>query len=424
MYKTIYFAVPASNEYGTINQLIDCILSQTYQNLKIIVCVNQPECYRTLVHKENVSKNNEQTLEYLSNISDKRLEIIDFASAGRGLAKHQAIVGWVRRHMIERICEKALDDDIIVSMDADCRFQNYFTISILNQFKKYPNAIALCNPYYHPLTNDINLDSKLLRYETYMRWYTVNLLRIESPYAYTALGSVIIFPVSSYKKIKTFAPRAAGEDFYLLQKFRKNGQIILYNTHLVYPATRYSDRVPFGTGPALISELQHQSEMYPFYSGKWFDKIRDFYQTFQFRFNNIYSDEFDVIIEKIFNLKSQELWHKLRKNNPTLERFIHACHCKFDALWTFKTIRHFHQNSEKYPKNITDEYLFLLDQLEKNFFEFRLPVDKLMKLVYFDLLYVQKILRDILFQVEMNLRNKRDLKLKANKQYNIWKYLN
>jgi len=78
--------------------------------------------------------------------------------------------------------------------------------------------------------------------EIYTRNYAINLLRINSPYAFTALGSAIALPVKSYKQSADWHQNSA-EKILFLQKLRKYGNIIVHNKEKVFPAARFSDRV-------------------------------------------------------------------------------------------------------------------------------------------------------------------------------------
>jgi hypothetical protein len=54
--------------------------------------------------------------------------------------------------------------------------------------------------------------------------------------------------------------KQAGEDFYFLQKFIEAGSFHEIKTTSVYPSTRVSLRVPFGTGKAMTKLLSSNTE--------------------------------------------------------------------------------------------------------------------------------------------------------------------
>jgi hypothetical protein len=72
-----------------------------------------------------------------------------------------------------------------------------------------------------------------------------------SPYAYHTLGSCLAVTATAYAQVRGFPRRAAGEDFYLLNKVAKTGPIARLDGACIALRSRASSRVPFGTGPAV-----------------------------------------------------------------------------------------------------------------------------------------------------------------------------
>jgi hypothetical protein len=214
---------------------------------------------------------------------------------------------------MDTINETANPEDIIISLDADTEYPPEYFESVKQLFEAHPTAVALSNPYYHKLTGREDEDRAILRYEIYMRCYHHNLVRIRSPYAFTALGSAIAVRISAYRKIGGMAPKKSGEDFYFLQQLCKVGQVLTHNKTTVYPATRLSNRVFFGTGPALIKGVDGDWNSYPIYPPKLWDEITNIYQNF---------DQY---------LSPEDL-QKLRANSKTEAQFQKFCHEKFDGL--------------------------------------------------------------------------------------------
>jgi hypothetical protein len=175
---------------------------------------------------------------------------------------------------MDAINKVAKAKDIIVSLDADTTFrENYFS-SLAENFSDHPDAVAIAVPYFHQLVEDEAANRAMLRYEIYMRYYSLNLWKIGSPYSFMALGSAMAFPLWAYRAVGGMTPKMSGEDFYFLQKLRKYGKMLFSNPEKVYPAARFSDRVYFGTGPAMIKGNQGDWTSYPIYSFHYFDEIR------------------------------------------------------------------------------------------------------------------------------------------------------
>ncbi len=345
----VYVALPVMDEFSTIKKLLDCIRSQTYRHFRVFVCVNQPEIYHDAPAYASIVEGNSKTLELLSEINDISLTVIDRSSRGKGWDERNYGVGWARKVLIDEILEIAEDNDIVISMDADTKFNDYYFESVVKKFERFPSAMALSNPYYHHLTNDRELNRLMLRYEIYMRYYALNLWRIQSPYSFTALGSAISFIVGAYRKISGVAPKFSGEDFYMLQKFRKSGRILHFNEEFVFPATRYSNRVFFGTGPALIRGRTGDWTSYPFYSPELFDKIAELYARFHELHEKNVPTVADEFIKDSFGMTPENIWDEIRQNTPDKTRFIHACHVKFDGLRILQFLRFFHFRSETVP---------------------------------------------------------------------------
>jgi hypothetical protein len=71
--------------------------------------------------------------------------------------------------------------------------------------------------------------------------------------------------------------RSAGEDFYFLQKFIEINKLFEIKTTAVYPSARMSNRVPFGTGRAML-ELNDSIEPFVTTSFESFKAIKPLFQ--------------------------------------------------------------------------------------------------------------------------------------------------
>ncbi len=331
---SFHLAIPAMNEADYLPDTMGCIQAQQFFSAKpevyLWVCVNQPESYREEKEKLHICENNRKTLAYLQNYPTKNLTVIDRSSPGKGWKGKDHGVGMARKVLMDGIAEVAMPQDIIVSMDADSYYGPAYLSSVLDIFTRNPDVVALSNPYYHSLTGDETLDRAMLRYEIYMRYYAINMWRIGSPYSFTALGSAIALPVWAHRKIGGMTAKKSGEDFYLLQKLRKTGNIINHNTEKVYPGTRYSDRVFFGTGPALIKGSKGLWDSYPIYNHDLFDQVKDTYDIFPALFGENCATPMDAFLKNIF--PGADVFGPLRKNASNEKQFVKACHHKIDGL--------------------------------------------------------------------------------------------
>jgi len=326
----IIIALPITNELDLLPRLLSDISNQVIQPEEVVICVNQPDHWWADANNQHIVKANQESLNLLRKENRFKITLIDRSGSGLGWQGKQCGVGWARKTTMDLIADKASDTDIIVSLDADTSFGAEYLISVAQNLANHPGATGLSVPYYHRLTGtNESLDRAMLRYEIYMRCYAINLWRIGCPYSFTALGSAIAVPVWAYKKIQGMTPQKSGEDFYFLQKLRKYGPLLYWNEEKVYPETRFSERVFFGTGPALIKGVQGNWESYPIYSIAYFNEVKTTYSLFARLYDEDIQTPMTSFLETIF---FGGFWKPLRRNSRTVENFIKACHQKVDAL--------------------------------------------------------------------------------------------
>jgi hypothetical protein len=339
----LYIALPVIDEFELLPRLLDCIASQKYKQFKIFVCVNQPDEWWEKADCRKICENNQRTIEYLNNLKDINLAIIDKCSPGKGWKGRKHGVGWARKLLMDEINKVADEQDIILSLDADVTFSSDYFQSIAQRFSLYPDAVAMAVPYFHKPVTDPAAYRSILRYEIYMRYYSLNLWRIGSPYTFTALGSAMACPVWAYRAIGGITPKMSGEDFYFLQKLRKYGKMIFWNEEKVYPEARFSNRVYFGTGPAMIKGNKGDWTSYPLFSVSFFDEILETYQLFSSFFTKTQTTRVTEFLRE--HLKEDDPFQLLRVNAREVNQFVRSCHEKFDGLRVLQYLK-FRQNQD------------------------------------------------------------------------------
>lgn len=113
---------------------------------------------------------------------------------------------------------------------------------------------ACIYPFRHRIGADA-LGVATALYEASIRHYAAGLHWAGSPYAFTTLGSTIAVDLEAYAKARGFPRRNGAEDFYLLDKLAKLGAIHELTGPELEIDARPSNRVPFGTGPAVARIL-------------------------------------------------------------------------------------------------------------------------------------------------------------------------
>ncbi|MFW5725645.1 MAG: glycosyltransferase [Bacteroidota bacterium] len=392
----IHIALPAMNELEYIGQTLECIKNQPLSNIHTWVCVNQPEAFREDPEKQHICRNNEKTLELIKHYPLDNLHIIDRSSPGQGWLPGKLGVGMARKTLMDAIAQVAHPNDIIVSMDADTVFGEEYLASVKNIFAHNPDALALANPYYHRLGPDETINRAMLRYEIYMRYYALNMRLSGTPYCFSPLGSAMAARISAYRKINGLTPKKSGEDFYFLQKMVKAGKLLMYNTEIVYPGNRLSDRVFFGTGPALIKGLKGNWAAYPLFNPVLFKKVKQTIDLFPDLFHHSHPTPMDDFLKEIF--REEDVFAPLRKNNPTLEKFIRACHEKIDGLRILQFLKARHCMQPGSDENNLADFLH-------EYFETETIVNELKNLDFSTspLGDIDKI-RNFLFETELKLQ--------------------
>lgn len=191
------------------------------------------------------------------------LLLVDRFRAGRRIPKRQG-VGLARKIgadiALALIAAGHVARPWIWSSDADTRLPcGYFaapgtTPAMRLGLNPDAPAAACLYPFRHRTGNDAPGIATAL-YEAGIRHYAAGLRWAGSPYAFTTLGSTLAVAAGAYARVRGFPRRNGAEDFYLLDKLAKLGAIHELPGPELEIAARASDRVPFGTGPAVARIL-------------------------------------------------------------------------------------------------------------------------------------------------------------------------
>jgi len=362
----IFVALPLMDEMENIPTLLGCFEKQLFRNFQVVACVNQPEHWWDDPVKKNICLNNQATIDLLLSKKLDNLTVINRSSPGKGWDKKHFGVGWARKTAMDHVSGIAQPEDIILTLDGDTHFSEKYFQSFTDAFDEYPQVKALTTPYFHPLPVDDEAASRaILRYEIYMRHYAINMLRIGNPYAFSALGSAIACSAKTYRSIGGITPHKSGEDFYFVQKLRKFGEILIWLEEKVYPAARFSDRVFFGTGPAMIRGSGGDWSGYPIYPASFFDEIKSTFDAFE----HLYDRDLDLPMTAFLTEKFEEnFWQPLRDNASGVENFARACRHKVDGLRILQYLKWRNQAFPSTDENNLVDFLLLFypdDELVK-----------------------------------------------------------
>lgn len=276
-YSPITVIIPCYDEPQIISTLKSLWACTTYvEHLHVIVVINHSESEKEKVIVQNNTTETELNIWKTKNETNlRRLSILKVVFPDR-----QSGVGAARKiGMDEAINQYAKNnkDGIIVSLDADTLCAPNYLTEIHQHFYKLPKTNALIIRYEHPIDGIFYKKKRaIIQYELYLRYMTLAYRHIGHPDAFHTIGSAFAVKASAYCKQGGMNRRQAGEDFYFLQKILLLGQCYELQSTCVYPSSRTSDRVPFGTGKT-VQEYLKNGQILQTYSFKAFEELRVFF---------------------------------------------------------------------------------------------------------------------------------------------------
>lgn len=292
------------------------------------------------------------------------IDVLSIDAATRPLPADQA-TGLARKIGNDIACNLMLQGQLktalLCNTDADAilpadYFRQIAAASLSeNQATPRPTGAFILSFSHH--SNDSATHAAGQLYELYLRRLYLNLAGCGSPYAYPALGSVLVIDAVLYAKSRGFPKRRAGEDFYLLNKIAKLADIVYLRGNPVTLESRASHRVPFGTGPAIEKALRHRPEEFLSYSPASFALLKRFYDGFRELGDRVdarpsvrgplwpgaWQDPDLLWLLKRLGLPT--VLKKLQTNHPGKTAQRRAVHEWFDALKIVRFLneaRHFH----------------------------------------------------------------------------------
>lgn len=249
------------------------------------------------------------------------------------------------------ISHNKVDSDQLFMSDADAYLPvTYFESEIPT------NKSAITFPYTYLEKDCSQTYAASVAYQLSINHYVEQLKKAGSPYAFSTLGSCIAVNYQYYIKVRGVPKRAAGEDFYLLNKLNKLAEVHPLKAPLIKLEARISNRVPFGTGPAVEAILNKRKPLSAFYfSNQAYKLLAIWIQFLEYiattgtlenvdtffladRYLGV-NESIDLIVNKHFAANSAII--KILNNHHTKSKRLRALHEWFDALKTLRFIKLF-----------------------------------------------------------------------------------
>lgn len=230
----------------------------------------------------------------------------------------------------------------IFSTDADVALpESYF--QVVHHITADQLACSL--PFKHN-TDDSSMARWQAAYDFKMRYYQLGIRFIGAAYDYIPLGSTLVVRADVYAKVRGFPVRSAGEDFYLLNKVAKLGGVHQPDHPLIKITARMSERVPFGTGPA-VQNIQNEEAagLAPvYYHPQAFLIIRDWRAQLLAYFSTQQLPQGDHGLNEHWQLEQVlvKSWRQT-KTQTRWDQFIH------EWLDAFRLLKSVHFLREQYP---------------------------------------------------------------------------
>lgn len=362
-YKLI-IVIPAVQEFENLKKLLLSLSendNKFFKETLIVFAINSIEN-----SPAEVIDDNQKAIHYLKSIinnernSNKELKkvidsglnigIVDINSPGKQMPAKDGGVGLARKIGMDLALEhfdyKNPGKNILVCLDADCTVQNNYITEIYNYFNN-ENCGAAYVQFEHLLNSDYENNLAIICYEIFLRYYVFGLQAAGSPYAFHTVGSTMACDAETYIKIQGMNKKKAAEDFYFMEKLSKSIKIHKIISTKVFPSSRVSWRVPFGTGRSVTRFLAKTQNEYLLYSPKCFYVLKNWLHVFNnkkiltseeylLKAKSIHIELYNFLVQNNF----ENSWNKIIQNTKTEEQINIQKLYWFDGFRTLKFIHH------------------------------------------------------------------------------------
>ena len=334
----------------TLRSIMQCAATQF--PVGVLVVVNSSE-----TADDSLVLHNRKTYDEIISFADKhnRPELSFHALLCENLPRKHAGVGLARKIGMEWAVRGFLQsgnrDGVIVSLDADCTVSENYLSLIENQFNTYKPDCCVLNFRHRFMGEDTSIQNAIDQYEDYIWYFRQALKWIDFPYYYHTIGSAFAVLADTYVRVGGIGRQQGGEDFYFLQKVFSFGRTVELMKAFVYPEARFSNRIPFGTGPALEKIISSPDEVLTVYSVEAFQALQRFF-ILRIKFYKQSDDEIERLIAGLHPsiqqfLKDNNLLDAIadcNQNSATVATFQKRFFHHFNAFVIIKYLNYAHNN--------------------------------------------------------------------------------
>jgi hypothetical protein len=263
---SIIVTIPAYDEPATEKALLSlssCTLPQEGA-AEVLVLINHPQN-----DEDEVKSRSERSFEQLQKVARQySKDSFKIHILYKALPVKHAGVGRARKILMDEAVRRFElinnEKGVITAFDADCTCSSNYFVAIDRFFKLNPKASG-CSVYFehpaHAEASDDVIIHAALEYELHLRCYIDALRWCGIPHAFQTIGSSMAVNHLAYQRQGGMNSRKAGEDFYFLHRIIREGNFGDLTSTTVIPSPRMSERVPFGTGKAVIKWMESGEQM-------------------------------------------------------------------------------------------------------------------------------------------------------------------
>jgi len=363
--------VPAIAEFENLGTLLTSLVNNKpdyFSSTLVIFVINNKS-----TNSKEVKESNNKSLKLVrSTLQQKNIDnplmrkvidsglsiaLVDASSKGKELSEKDSGVGLARKAGLD-LALTAFDysngkKKIMIWLDADCTVDPNYLNTVVNEFNN-KNLFAATINFSHDISGTDELTEAIIPYEIFLRYYVLGLKHANSPYAFHTIGSTVAIDHNAYIKAGGMNKKQAAEDFYFLQKVAKNYKINKIVSTTVFPSSRHSWRVPFGTGRSITRILSNNRNEYLLNDPIVFDVLKDWLILFNDKNINDTKHLMDGAgkINKelkafLIQRKFPEHWDRILKNSKNSSQLQYQKLNWFDGFKTLKLVHHLRDSA--YP---------------------------------------------------------------------------
>lgn len=361
---SLIVVVPVFNEENVTPTLNALFFKQEKYNfqVEVIFLVNNAENTTDQIKNKNL-----ETYNFLKDFArvNNNNNISLFPFYVNNLNPKHAGVGWARKIGMDLALKRFTyhkKNGVIVGLDADAVVSSNYLKTIHDYFLK-TDFTAVSIYFEHPINGDefpLKQYTYIKLYELHLRYYKNALLYAGLPYSFHTVGSSFALTAAAYARQGGMNRRKAGEDFYFINKLIKGENFGEINDTKVIPSARISERVPFGTGRAILEAFKGEKNLDLTYDFSVFEVIKSWISLI--KLENYNHNNFPDAIKSYL---SKENWlsshNQMFSNSSSYDSYLKRFFAKYDAFWMLKFI-HFYRDNIKSNSGLLSNIQFLLDQ--------------------------------------------------------------